>query len=55
VATQRKYQSPPASPPLKANEETWADMCDEEAQEENLSSSVNILIEVDSAEDEGNQ
>jgi hypothetical protein len=55
VVTQRKSQSPPASPPRKANSETWANMCDEEAQEENMSSSVNILMEVDSAEAEGNR
>jgi hypothetical protein len=30
-------------------------MCDEEAQEENLSSSVNILMQVYLAEAEGNQ
>jgi hypothetical protein len=55
VVTQSKSQSPPASPPRKANAETWANMCDEEALEENLSSSVNILMEVDSDEAEGNQ
>jgi hypothetical protein len=55
VVTQRKSQSPPASPKRKADGETWAKMCDEEAQEDNLFSSVNILMEVDSAEDEGNQ
>jgi hypothetical protein len=33
----------------------WANMCDEEAQEEKISSSVDILIEFDSAEAEGNQ
>jgi hypothetical protein len=30
-------------------------MCDEEAQEEYMHNSVNILMEVDSAEDDGNQ
>jgi hypothetical protein len=30
-------------------------MCDEEAQEEYMHSSVNILVEVDSAEADGNQ
>jgi hypothetical protein len=33
VVTQRKTQSPPASPARKVNAETWANMCDEEAQE----------------------
>jgi hypothetical protein len=47
VVTQRTSPSPPASPPRKANAETWANMCDEEAQEENMSSSVYILMEVD--------
>jgi hypothetical protein len=55
VVTQRKPQSSPASPSRKANAETWANMCIEEAQEENMYSSVNILMEVDSAEAEGNQ
>jgi hypothetical protein len=55
LVTQRKSLSPPASPPLKANSETWASMCDEEAQEENMSTCVNIIMEVDSAEAEGNQ
>jgi hypothetical protein len=55
VVTQRKTQSPPASPSRKANAQTWENMCDEEAQEENMYSSVNILMEVDSAEAEGNQ
>jgi hypothetical protein len=55
VVTQRKYPSPPATPPRKANAETWANMCDEEAKEENMSSSVNILMEVDSAEAKGNR
>jgi hypothetical protein len=48
--TQSKTQSPPASPLRKANAEIWANMCDEEAQEENMHSSVNILMEVDSAD-----
>jgi hypothetical protein len=55
VVTQRKTQSPPASPARKVNAETWAKMCDEEAQEEYMHSSVNILMEVDSAEADGNQ
>jgi hypothetical protein len=55
VVTQRKYPSPPASPPRKANAEMWANMCDEEYQEENMFISVNILMEVDSAEAKGNQ
>jgi hypothetical protein len=55
VVTQRKTQSPPASPSRKANAETWANMYDEEAQEDNMYSSVNILMEVYSAEAEGNQ
>jgi hypothetical protein len=55
VITQRKTQSPPASPARKVNAETWANMCDEEAQEEYMHSSVNILREVDSAEADGNQ
>jgi hypothetical protein len=55
VVTQRKTPSPPASPSRKANAEIWANMCDEEAQEENMYSSVNILMEVDSAEAKGNQ
>jgi hypothetical protein len=49
VVTQMKTQSPPASPSRKVNAETWAIMCDEEAQEELMHSSVNILMEVDSA------
>jgi hypothetical protein len=53
VVTQRKTQSPPASPARKGNAETWANMCDVEAQEEYMHSSVNILMEVDSAEAEG--
>jgi hypothetical protein len=55
VVTQRKSPSPPASPPREANAETLANLCDEEAQEENVSSSVNILIEVDLAETDGNR
>jgi hypothetical protein len=55
VVTQRKTQSPPASPARKVNAETWKNMCDEEAQEEYMHSSVNILMEVDSAEADGNQ
>jgi hypothetical protein len=55
VVTQRKTQSPPASPARKVNAETWANMCDEEAQEEYMHSSVNILMEVDSAEADSNQ
>jgi hypothetical protein len=55
VVTQRKTQTPPASPARKVNAETWANMCDEEAQEEYKHSSVNILMEVDSAEADGNQ
>jgi hypothetical protein len=55
VVTQRKTQSPPASPARKVNAETGANMCDEEAQEEYMHSSVNILMEVDSAEADGNQ
>jgi hypothetical protein len=55
VVTQSKNQSPPASPARKVNAETWAKMCDEEAQEEYMHSSVNILMEVDSAEADGIQ
>jgi hypothetical protein len=55
VVTQRKTQSPPASPARKVNAETWANMCAEEAQEEYMHSSANILMEVDSAEADGNQ
>jgi hypothetical protein len=55
VVTKRKIQSPPASPARKVNAETWANMCDEEAQEEYMHSSVNILMEVVSAEADGNQ
>jgi hypothetical protein len=54
VVTQRKTQSPPASPSRKVNAETWANICDEEAQEEYMHSSVNIPMEVDSADAEGN-
>jgi hypothetical protein len=54
VVTQRKNQSPPASPVRKVNAEIWANMCDEESQEEYMHSSVNILMEVDSAEADGN-
>jgi hypothetical protein len=39
----------------KANAETWANMCDEEAQEEYMHISVNILMEVDSAEADSNK
>jgi hypothetical protein len=55
VVTQRKTQSPPAPPTRKVNAETWANMCDKEAQEEYMHSSVNILMEVDSAEADSNQ
>jgi hypothetical protein len=55
VVTQRKTQSPPASPARKVNAETRANMCDKEAQEEYMHSSVNILMKVDSAEAGGNQ
>jgi hypothetical protein len=55
VVKQRKTQSQPASPARKVNVETWSNMCDEEAQEEYIHSSVNILMEVDSAEADGNQ
>jgi hypothetical protein len=55
VVTQRKTQSPPASPSRKFNAETWANMYDEEAQEDYMHISVNILMEVDSAEADGNQ
>jgi hypothetical protein len=48
-------QSPPASPARKVNEETWANMCDEEPQEEYMHSSVNILMDVYSADADGNQ
>jgi hypothetical protein len=55
VVTQRKTQTPPASLARKVYAETWANMCDEEAQEEYMHSSVNIMMEVDSAEADGNQ
>jgi hypothetical protein len=55
VVTQRKTQSPLVSPARKVNAETWANMFDEEAQEEYMHISVNILMEVDSAEADGNQ
>jgi hypothetical protein len=55
VVTQRKTQTPSASPARKVNAETWANMCDEEAQEEYIHSSVNILMEVDSVEADGSQ
>jgi hypothetical protein len=55
VVTQRKTQSPPASPAKKVNAETWANMCDDDIQEEYMETSVNILMEVDSAEADGNQ
>jgi hypothetical protein len=55
VVTQRTIQPPPASPARKVNAETWANMCDEDAQEEYMHSSVNILMEVDSAEADGNK
>jgi hypothetical protein len=55
VVTQRKTQSPPASPSRKVNAEMWANICDEEAQEDYMHSSMNILMEVDSAEADGNQ
>jgi hypothetical protein len=55
VLTQQKTQTPPASPVRKVNAETWANMCDEEAQKEYMYSSVDILMEVDSAKADGNQ
>jgi hypothetical protein len=55
VVTQRKTQSPPALPARRVNAETWANMCDEQAQEAYIHSSVNIMMEVDSAEADGNQ
>jgi hypothetical protein len=55
VVTQRKTQSLPASSSRKVNAETWANMCHEEAQEEYMHISVNILMEVDSSESKGNQ
>jgi hypothetical protein len=39
VVTQRKTQSPPASPARKVNTETWANMCDEYVQEEYMQTS----------------
>jgi hypothetical protein len=54
MVTQRKSPSPPATPSRKANAETWENMCDEEAQKENMSSSVDILMEFDSDEAESN-
>jgi hypothetical protein len=50
VVTQRKTQTPPASPSRKVNAETWANMCDEDIQEEYMKTSMNILMEVDSDE-----
>jgi hypothetical protein len=55
VVSQRKTQTPPASPARKVNAETWANMCDEDVQEEYMQTSVNILMDVDSAEADGNQ
>jgi hypothetical protein len=55
LITQRKTQPPPASPARKVNAETRANMCDEDVQEEYMQASVNILMEVDSAEADGNQ
>jgi hypothetical protein len=55
VVTKSKTQSHPASPSRKVNAETWANMCDEDAQEEYMHSSVNILMEVDSDEADGSQ
>jgi beta-phosphoglucomutase-like phosphatase (HAD superfamily) len=55
VVTQRKTQTPPTSPARKVNAETWASMYDEEIQEEYMQTSVNILMELDSAEADGNQ
>jgi hypothetical protein len=55
AVTQRKTHSPPASPARKVNAETWANMCDEDVQEEYMQTSVNILMEVDSTEADGNQ
>jgi hypothetical protein len=55
VVTQRKTQSPAASPARKCNAETWANMCDEESQEEYMHSSVNILMEDDLDEADGYQ
>jgi hypothetical protein len=39
----------------KVNAEAWANMCDEEAQEKYMHSSVNVMMEADSAEADGNQ
>jgi hypothetical protein len=55
IVTQSKTQSPPASPARKVNAETWANMCDEEVQEEYIQTSVNILMEVDLVEADSNQ
>jgi hypothetical protein len=55
VVTQQKTQTPPASPARKVNAKKWANMCDEDAQEQYMHNSVNILMEVDSAEADGNQ
>jgi hypothetical protein len=55
VVTQRKTQSPPASPARKVNAETWENMCDEDVQEEYMKTSVNIMMEVDLAEDDRNK
>jgi hypothetical protein len=55
VVTQRKTQTPPVSPESKVNAETWANMCDKDVQEEYMQTSVNILMEVDSAEADSNQ
>jgi hypothetical protein len=40
---------------MRKRGQTWANMCDEEAQEEYMHSSVHILMEVDSAEADVNQ
>jgi hypothetical protein len=55
VVTQRKTHYSLAPPERKVNAETWENMYDEEAQEEYMHSSVNILMEADSAEADGNQ
>jgi hypothetical protein len=55
MVTRISIRSPPASPARKVNAETWENMCDEEAQEEYIHSSVKILMEGDSAEADGNQ
>jgi hypothetical protein len=55
VVTQPRTQTPPASPAREVNAETWANMCDEDVQEEYMQTSVSILMEVDSAEADGNQ